>query len=82
VLASIKEAEVGDHYMALLFGGPVASEALPVTISTDIGSFLAMHLEKLRGEILAVLPTVADKDTKDHLNYIAEQIKNRLGLNK
>ena len=84
VLASIKEAEAGEHYMALLFGGPAASEALPVTISTDIGSFLALHLEKLRGEILAVIPTVTDKDSKDHLNYIAEQIKNSLNnrLNK
>jgi hypothetical protein len=42
VLASIKEAEVGEHYMALLFGGPMASEVLPVTISSDIGSFLAL----------------------------------------
>ena len=84
VLASIKEAEEGEHYMALLFGGPTAAETLPVTISTDIGSFLRLHLEKLRGEILAAIPAITDKDTKDHLNYIAEQIKNRLDnrLNK
>ena len=84
VLASITEAEVGEHYMAMLFGGPGAAEALPVTISTDIGSFLTLHLEKLRGEILAAIPTVTDKDSKDHLNYIADQIKNRLDnrLNK
>jgi len=78
VLASIKEAEVGDHYLGLLFGGPAAAEALPVTISTDTGSFLALHLKKLREEILAAIPTITDKDSKDHLNYIAEQIKNKL----
>jgi len=61
-----------------LFGGPAASEVLPVTISSDIGSFLALHLQKLRGEILAVIPTITDKDTKDHLNYIEQQIKNGL----
>ncbi len=64
--------------MGLLFGGPTAAEDLPVTISSDVGSFLALHLEKLRAEILAVIPSITDKDTKDHLNYIAEQIKNRL----
>jgi hypothetical protein len=78
VLASIKEAEVGDHYLGLLFGGPAAAEALPVTISTDTGSFLALHLKKLREEILAAIPAITDKDSKDHLNYIAEQIKNKL----
>ena len=78
VLASIKEAEEGEHYAGLLFGGPGAAEALPVTISTDIGSFLALHLEKLRAEIVAAIPSITDKDSKDHLNYIAEQIKNGL----
>jgi hypothetical protein len=78
VLASIKEAEAGTHYMALLFGGPAAAEAMPVTVGSDIGSFLAMHLEKLRAEILAAIPSTTDKDTRDHYNYIAQQIKNGL----
>jgi hypothetical protein len=78
VFASIKEAEEGTHYMGLLFGGPTAAEVLPVTVGTDVGSFLALHLEQLRAEILAVLPTITDKDTKDHYNYIAQQIKTRL----
>jgi len=78
VLASIKEAEEGTHYMGLLFGGPMAAEALPVTVGTDVGSFLALHLEQLRAEIVAVIPSITDKETKDHYNYIAQQIKNRL----
>jgi hypothetical protein len=84
LFASIKEAEEGANIMAMLVGGPAAAEALPVTTSSDIGSFLALHLQKLRGEILAAIPTITDKDSKDHLNYIAEQIKNRLDnrLNK
>ena len=78
VLASIKEAEAGTHYMALLFGGTAAAENLPVTVGSDIGSFLALYLEKLRAEILAALPSITDKETKDHYNYIAQQIKNGL----
>lgn len=77
VLASIKEAEEGSHILAIL-GGPRAAEELPMTTGSDVGSFLAVHLAKLRTEILAVIPSVTDKDTKDHYNYIADQIKNRL----
>jgi hypothetical protein len=78
ILASIKEAEEGSHILALLVGGPQAAEELPVTTGSDVGSFLALHLEKLRTEILAAIPAITDKETKDHLNYIAEQIKNGL----
>jgi hypothetical protein len=78
ILASIKEAEDGSHIMGLLVGGPTAAEDLPITTGSDVGSFLALHLEKLRAEILAAIPSTTDKDTKDHLNYIAEQIKNGL----
>lgn len=78
ILASIKEAEEGSHIMGLLVGGPQAAEELPMTTGSDVGSFLALHLEKLRAEILAAIPAITDKDTKDHLNYIAEQIKNGL----
>jgi hypothetical protein len=64
--------------MGLLFGGPSAAEEIPITTSSDVGSFLALHLEKLRAEILAAIPSITDKDTKDHLNYIAQQIKTGL----
>src|SRR4030095_4889687 len=78
VLASIKEAEEGSHIVGLLVGGPTAAEDIPITTGSDVGSFLAIHLEKLRKDILAAIPAITDRDTKDHLNYIAEQIKNRL----
>jgi hypothetical protein len=76
---NIKEAEAGTHYMALLFGGPRAEEELPVTVGSDIGSYLALHVKKLRTEILAVLPLIKDIETQDHLHYISEQIET--GLN-
>jgi len=78
ILASIKEAEEGSHLIGLLVGGPTAAEEQPITTGSDIGSFLALHLEKLRAEILAAIPSITDKDTKDHLNYIAAQIKSGL----
>jgi hypothetical protein len=77
---NIKEAEAGTHFMGLLFGGPQAEEDLPVTVNTDIGSYLALHLEKLRADIRAALPLIKDKDTQDHLRYISEKIET--GLNK
>ena len=77
ILASIKEAEAGTHMMGLFIGG-MALENMPVTVGSDVGSFLALNLEQLRAEIVAALPTITDKDTKDHYNYIAQQIKNVL----
>jgi hypothetical protein len=78
VFASIKEAEEGTHYMAMLFGGAGAAESLPVTVGSDIGSFLALHLEKLRSEIIAAIPSVTDKDSREHLEYTAQSIKEGL----
>jgi len=80
IFASIKEAEAGTHYMGLLFGGPAVEEALPITVGSDIGSYLALHITKLREEILKAIPAVTDKDTKDHLQYLVQLIKT--GLNK
>jgi hypothetical protein len=59
--------------MGMLAGIP--EEALPVISTSDIGSYLVFHLESLRQEILKVLPSVTDKETKDHLKYVADQIK-------
>ncbi|HEY2583837.1 MAG TPA: hypothetical protein VGI43_18655, partial [Mucilaginibacter sp.] len=63
--------------VGLLFGIP--EEQMPVTISSDIGSLLALHLEGLRKEILAAIPTTMDKESKEHLLFVADQIKQ--GLN-
>jgi len=79
MFASIKEAEVGANIMGALMGGPMA-EMAPVTTSSDIGSYLAMHLDNLRKEILAAIPMMQDKDTKIHLQYLAQQIE--AGLKK
>jgi len=78
VLASVREAEEGTHYMGLLFGGPMSAETQPVTVGSDVGSYLSFHLQQLRTEILAAIPLITDKDTKDHYNYIAQQIKTGL----
>ncbi|MBV4359258.1 zinc-dependent metalloprotease [Pinibacter aurantiacus] len=78
VFAAIKEAEAGSNLIALFMGGAAAQENTPVTMSSDVGSYLALHLEKLRSEILAAIPTATDKDTKDHLIYVAQQIKTGL----
>jgi hypothetical protein len=76
---NIREAEVGSNIFSLLMG-PGIEEEKPVTTGSDIGSYLALHLEKLRAEIKAALPLIKDKDTQDHLRYISEQIET--GLNK
>jgi len=78
VFASIKEAEEGANMIGLLVGGPTAAEELPIITGSDVGSYLALHMEKLRAEILAAIPTITDKDSKDHLNYLAQQIKTGL----
>jgi len=73
MLASIKEAKDNGNVLGILMGIP--EEAMPVINTSDIGSYLAFHLNNLRQEILKVLPSATDKDTKDHLNYVANQIK-------
>ena len=77
---NIKEAETGTNIFFLLMGGPRVEEEKPVTTCTDIGSYIALHLQKLRAEIRTALPLIKDKDTQDHLRYISEQIET--GLNK
>ena len=73
MLASIKEAKENGNVLGILFGVP--EESMPIINTSDIGSYLAYHLNSLRQEILKVLPSVTDKETKDHLNFVANQIK-------
>jgi hypothetical protein len=72
------EAEVGNNALGLLFGGPTAAETMPFTTNTDIGSVLGLHLENLRKEILAAADKYSDKDSKEHLLFVANQIKKSL----
>lgn len=74
LLARMKEAEQGNNAVGLLFGGNQAAEATPLTTSTDIGSILALHLKELSKEIKAAVPSVTDKDSKAHLEYMAGYI--------
>jgi len=73
LLAAIKETKENTHIMGILFG--VSEENLPITPVSDIGSYLGYHLENLRKDILKAIPVAADKETKDHLQYVADQIK-------
>ena len=73
MLAAIKETKENTHIMGMLFGMP--EENMPITPTSDIGSYLGFHLNNLRLEILKAIPLTTDKETKDHLIYIAEQIK-------
>jgi len=56
-----------------MFGAP--EEGMPIINTSDIGSYLVFHLQNLRQEILTTLPSVTDKETKDHLKYVADEIK-------
>ena len=76
LLASVKEAEEGKNFAGLLFGMP--EEQVPITVGSDIGSYLALHLEDLRNEILKSIPSFTDKESKDHLKFVANQIKSGL----
>ena len=78
LFASIQEVEEGKNYIGMFMG--VQEWQLPITVTSDIGSYLSMHLENLRKEILKVIPATTDKETKEHLKYVADQIKS--GLNK
>lgn len=71
------EAEIGNNAIAGLMG-PQFKEQLPVTLNTDIGSGIGLHLENLRKEVLAAIPLAKDKASKDHLQYVADQIKSGL----
>jgi hypothetical protein len=78
LFASVKEAEEGKNFMGIMLGLP--EEQLPITVGSDIGSYLALHLQNLRIEILKSIPSFKDKESRDHLKYIADQIKS--GLDK
>ena len=73
MLASIKEAKENNNVLGILFGVP--EENLPIIQTSDIGSYLAFHLNKLRQEILKTIPLIKDKESRDHLVYVADQIK-------
>ncbi|WP_316815713.1 zinc-dependent metalloprotease [Pedobacter nyackensis] len=78
LLRSMKEAEVGNNAIGLLFGGNQAAEMAPITTATDIGALIAVHLEDLRKDILKAIPAAADTDSKEHLQYVANYIKKAL----
>ena len=73
MLALIKETKENNNILGMMFGVP--EEAKPVINTSDIGSYLVFHLQNLRQEILTMLPSVTDKETKDHLKYVADHIK-------
>jgi hypothetical protein len=77
LLASMNEAEEGKNAIGMLLG--LSELQLPITTGSDLGSYLAMHLQNLRSEILKDIPKCKDKETKDHLKYVANQIKTGLG---
>ena len=74
---ALEESEKGSNVIAMLMM-PNAAEEVPVTVGSDVGPILRMHLENLRKEILAAVPTVKDKDSKEHLLFISERIKKAL----
>jgi hypothetical protein len=76
LFAVMNETEEGKNLIGLLIGVP--EENLPITVHSDLGSYLGLHLTNLRNEILKAIPTVSDKETKEHLQYVANNIKSRL----
>ena len=74
LFAAIKEAEFSTHGAAIFFGA-IGEEMLPVTSNTDIPSYLSLHLEKLNSEIKSALPRITDNNTKEHLQYVLQMIK-------
>ncbi|HET9434226.1 MAG TPA: zinc-dependent metalloprotease, partial [Chitinophagaceae bacterium] len=73
MLALIKETKENSNVLGMMFGVP--EEMKPIINTSDIGSYLVFHLQNLRQEILTILPSVTDKETKDHLKYVTDQIK-------
>lgn len=78
LLRSMKEAEVGNNAIGLLFGGFAAAEMTPLTTGSDIGALIAIHLEGLRKDIISSLPSTTDKESKEHLQYVANYIQKAL----
>ena len=74
---ALQESEEGKNVVAMLML-PNAAEEVPVTVGSDVGPILRLHLENLRKEIIAAVPTIKDKDSKEHLLFIADRIKTAL----
>lgn len=74
IIRAMKEAEIGANVMAYLYS-PGAAETSPLTTNSDIGAIIAVHLDSLRKEISASAITATDKDSKEHLLYLADYIK-------
>ena len=75
VFTAIREAEFSTHLLAALFGGAYGEELMPITSNTDIPSYLSLHLDRLSAEIQSKLSKVQDADSKKHLQYITQLIK-------
>jgi hypothetical protein len=73
LMASLKEVKENANIMGIMFGAP--EEMMPIIQTSDIGSYIGYHLNNLRQEILKTIPLTTDKETKDHLIYVADLIK-------
>jgi len=78
LLRTMKEAETGGNALGLLFGGSQAAEMTPVTTNSDLGAIVSIHLEDLRKDILGSIEATTDKDSKEHLKYVADYIQRSL----
>jgi hypothetical protein len=76
LLAVMNEAEEGKNIIGMLLGVP--EESLPITTNSDLSSYLALYLQNLRQQIVKAIPSFSDKDTKEHLKYIANEINSKL----
>ncbi|HSC53400.1 MAG TPA: zinc-dependent metalloprotease [Phnomibacter sp.] len=79
MLACMKQAKGNENIVSVLWG-LAPEEATPITQTSDVPSVLALHLNTLRAELLKAAATVTDKETRDHYNYVAEQIKSQVPL--
>lgn len=78
LLSAMREAELGNNAIGLLFGGNQAAEQTPLITATDIGSLIALHLKGLQKDILASVANTKDEDSKAHLQYVADYIQRSL----